>query len=126
MNVLEKILKRLEQVESELKSLKSAKSPADTANDFERLPPTSTVGKDYVAYRFGCSEVAVQRGRAGTHKLRPFLKSEKPLLWIKSDVDRVWREHSKSPKEKALEGFAKDTGRQRRKSIIKKPAAIVT
>ena len=122
------LLKRVESLEIEVKRLRSVKKSdeitIEKAAYFNSLPSDATVGKDYAAFRFGCSEVAVQRSRAGTHKLRPFLKCERPLLWIKSDVDKVWLEHSKSPKEKALEGFAKNTARKRRKSIIKKPMNV--
>ncbi|MET0753612.1 MAG: hypothetical protein ABWZ66_09570 [Pyrinomonadaceae bacterium] len=103
-----------------MKRLKSEKS-ADKAVEFERLPATATVGKDYVAYRFLCSEEAVLRGRAGTHRLRTKRVSDKPLKWIKSDVDAAWREHTKSVPEKAAEERAK--ARQvKKRSIVSRTA----
>jgi len=45
----EKVWKRLDDLEKTVERLKSEKSAADIANEFERLPATATVGKDYVA-----------------------------------------------------------------------------
>lgn len=115
------ILERIESLESEVKRLKSEKS-ADAANEFERLPATATVGKNYVAYRFLCSEEAVVRGRAGTHCLRTKQVSKKPLKWIKRDVDAAWREHTKPADERAAEERAKAKPVKKR-SIVKKQAA---
>lgn len=117
MSELERtILERLKNLELEVERLKSEKKPEDLTY-FESLPPTATVGKDYVAYRFGCSERAVMRGEAGTHRIRRV--SRKPLKFIKREVDAVWREQTKSVGEKAAEIRAE--GRQiRRRSIITK------
>jgi hypothetical protein len=117
----EKVWKRLEDLENEVERLKSVKS-ADIANDFERLPSTATVGKDYVAYRFGCTEEAVLRGRAGTHLLKNKRVSEKPLKWIKRDVDAAWREYTRPAKDKAAEERAKAKP-VRRRSIVKNRVA---
>ena len=122
MNDFQKtVLKRLDDLEKTVEQLKSENLQANKALEFERLPENATVGKDYVAYRFKCSEEAVVRGRAGTHCLRPKLVCEKPLKWIKRDVDAAWRERSKPKQEKAAEAIA-EAKPVRRKSIIPKPA----
>jgi len=120
MTEFEAILERLEYLENEVLRLAAKNSEADTANEFERLPATATVGKEYVAYRFGCSLEAVRRGRAGTNRLRAKLITTKPMRWIKRDVDEVFREWSKSATEKALGEISYASSRKRRKSIIKK------
>ncbi len=66
---------------------------------FENLPPAAVVGTDYVAYRFGCSESAVVRGRFETNKI-PRLR-DKPIAFIKRDVDAIWQNLNKSVPEKA-------------------------
>lgn len=101
MSDFEQILERLARLETEVQDLKTEKSAAEKAVDFERLPARATVGKDYVAYRFGCSENSVLRGQAGTHLVRRV--SRKPLKFIKSEVDSAWREYVKSPAEIAAE-----------------------
>jgi len=117
----EKVWKRLDDLEKKVEQLKSEKSAADCAVEFERLPNSATVGKDYAAYRFGCSEEAVVRERAGTHLLRKKLVSDKPLKWIKRDVDAAWREHTKPANEKAAEERAKAKP-VRKRSIINRAA----
>jgi hypothetical protein len=114
----EKIWKRLDRLESEVERLKSEKSAADKAAQFERLSGSATVGKDYVAYRFLCSEEAVVRGRAGTSALTAKRVSDKPLKWIKSDVDAAWRERTKPVAEKAAQARSKARTVKRRRSII--------
>lgn len=115
----ERVLERLEFLENEVRRLASGKTESETANEFERLPATATVGKEYVAYRFRCSLEAVRRGRAGTHRLRPFCITAKPMRWIKRDVDDAWREMSRSKTEKALSEISNASGTKRRRSIIK-------
>ncbi len=66
---------------------------------FENLPPAAIVGTDYVAFRFGCSESAVVRGRFETNKI-PRLR-ESRLRFIKRDVDAIWQNLNKSVPEKA-------------------------
>lgn len=114
------ILERIANLENEVKRLKSEKS-AGIANEFERLPATATVGKDYVAYRFHCSEESVVRGRAGTVRLTAKRVSDKPLKWIKRDVDAAWREYTKPAKERAAEERAKAKPVKKR-SIINRAA----
>ena len=114
------ILGRLGDLEKRVEQLESEKLQANEALEFERLPATATVGKDYVAYRFHCSEEAVRRGRAGTHRLTPKRVSDKPLKWIKADVDAAWREHTKPTAAKAAEEIAKAKTVKRRRSIITK------
>lgn len=116
------ILERISYLESEVTRLKSEKSAAaDIATQFERLPENATVGKDYVSFRFGCSEVAVMRGRAGTHLLRTKRVSAKPLKFIKRDVDAAWKKYSKPETEAAAaDERLRAKPVKRRKSIITK------
>ena len=118
----ETILERLKLLESEVKRLKSEKAAAaaDVAARFEQLPENATVGKDYAAYRFGCSEEAVVRGRAGTHLLRTKRVSDKPLKFIKRDVDAAWKQYTKPAAEKAAEERFNSKPVKRRGSIITK------
>ena len=109
------ILERIENLENEVERLKSVNPTRAAA--FEALPQNATVGKDYVAYRFGCSEEAVVRGRAGTHLLKEKRVSEKPLKWIKRDVDAAWREQTRPAKEKAAEERAKAKPVRRRSTV---------
>ncbi len=66
---------------------------------FENLPPAAIVGVDYAAFRFGCSESAVVRGRFETSKI-PRLR-DKPIAFIKRDVDAILQNLNKSVPEKA-------------------------
>ncbi len=66
---------------------------------FENLPPAAIVGTDYVAFRFCCSESAVVRGRFETSKI-PRLR-DKPIAFIKRDVDAIWQNLNRSVPEKA-------------------------
>lgn len=66
---------------------------------FENLPPTAVVGIDYVAYRFGCSESAVIRGRFETGRIPRVRK--KPIAFVKRNVDAVWQDLNRSVEEKA-------------------------
>jgi hypothetical protein len=122
VNDLVKILRRLDRLETEIAEIKKEKSAAAGAMEFEKLPDSATVGKDYVAYRFGCTEEAVRRGRAGTACLTPLRVSARPLKWIKRDVDAAWRNRARTKTEKALDAMdgAKKRDRKRRKSIIPK------
>lgn len=114
------ILKRIEDLENEVERLKCANP--NRAAAYEALPHNATVGKDYVAYRFGCSEESVVRGRAGTSRLTDKRVSDKPLKWIKRDVDAAWREHTRPAKERAAEERAK-AKQVKRRSIVKNRAA---
>lgn len=75
--------------------------PLNQVTYYENLPPTAIVGKDYVAYRFNCSEAAVVRGRFDTNQI-PRLRN-KPIAFIKRNVDAVLQNLHKSPAEKAAE-----------------------
>ena len=66
---------------------------------FENLPAAAIVGTDYAAYRFNCSESAVVRGRFDTNKI-PRLR-EKPIAFIKRNVDQVWLNLNQPVHEKA-------------------------
>lgn len=105
MTELAQILTRLENLENEVKELRSLKSEADKAIEFERLPSTATVGKDYAAFRFGCSINCVLRGAAGTNRIRRV--SSKPLKFVKKDVDAAFREYTRPVSEKAADIRAK-------------------
>lgn len=87
------LLERLEIVEAELAELKAE-------NKHANLSPHSIVGKDYVAKLFGCSEIAVSRGRCGTGGLKPVRL--KPLGFLKMQVDKYHREYTRSAREIAL------------------------
>lgn len=108
----EKILERLGFIEEELKRL-TTDNPAQAFNE---LSPDAVVGKEYVAQRFGITTRAVQRGESGTDKIRRI--SNKPMKFIKRDVDTVWAEKTKPAKQKAAEIREKTT--KRRYSIIEK------
>lgn len=109
-------------LEAQVEALKSGTTAAEEAVLFERLPRDAPVGKDYVAYRFGCTMRAVVRGEAGTGAIRRI--SKKPLKFIKREVDEAWRKHTKTPKEKAADAIANAKPR-RRLSVIKKSEATV-
>ncbi|GEM_PF-6537243 len=95
------LLQRVSQLERKVAALESGKTTTDAAIEFERLLADATVGKDYIAYRFGCSLRAVVRKLSGTHRIK--LKSRKPILAIKRDVDSAWREYNKPIPELAAE-----------------------
>lgn len=98
------LLKRIERLEALVAQLCAAPR-SDIEREptpeelWERLPPSATVGKEYVAYRFGCSVEAVQHGKAGTDKI-PRL-SRKPLKFAKREVDAAWRSHTQPLAERA-------------------------
>lgn len=79
---------------------------------YENLSPNAVVGKDYVAYRFNCSEAAVVRGRFDTDQI-PRTRN-KPIAFIKREVDAVWQNLHKSPAEKAAEIRRKVTAPKKR------------
>lgn len=112
----ETILKRLDFLEREFARLKTG--GANLGSEFEALPDSSVVGKDYVAFRFGITERAVLRGEAGTHRIRRV--SKKPLKFVKSEVDAVWRQKTKAPKKKAAD--LRENASKRRYSIVGKTA----
>ncbi len=82
---------------------------------FENLPPGAVVGVDYVSYRFGCSENAVIRGRFETDKI-PKLRN-KPIAFLKRNVDAVWLNLNKSSSEKAAEIRHKAKNKTNRRKI---------
>jgi hypothetical protein len=95
-----KILDELADLRKLVESIKSEYSIAQITY-FENLSPAAVVGVDYVAFRFGCSQDAVIRGRFETTTI-PRLRS-KPLAWIKRDVDAVWMNLNKPVSEVAAE-----------------------
>lgn len=110
--LLEKILDELQALRAEVAELRAGTA---NAHPFELLSPDSIVEKDYVAWRFGCSERAVRAGEKGTDKIKRV--SNKPLKFIKSDVDAVFRKINKSTKDQA-EYFRQTARPVRRKLII--------
>lgn len=118
---IENILKRLGALEQEVERLKSAGNSNEFTVEkiayFEALPANSTVGKDYISFRFGCSLRAVTRKEAGTRRIK--LVSRKPIKAIKRDVDAAFREHTKPASAKAAEARAKArTVKRRRRSNL--------
>ncbi len=93
-----KILSEIADLRKLVESLKSDFT-INQITYFENLPPAAIVGTDYVAYRFGCSGSAVIRGRFGTERI-PRLRN-KPIAFIKRDVDAVWQNLNKPIPEKA-------------------------
>ncbi len=90
------ILERLDTLTKAVESLRSDFTISQITY-FENLPPTAMVGVDYVAYRFGCSEAAVVRGRFDTNKIPRF--RNKPIAFIKRNVDAIWHELNKPVSE---------------------------
>ena len=86
------ILERLDTLTKAVESLRSDFTISQITF-FENLPPTATVGTDYVAYRFGCSQSAVVRGRFDTDKIPRF--RNKPIAFVKRNVDAVWHDLNK-------------------------------
>ena len=86
------ILERLDTLTKAVESLRSDFTISQITF-FENLPPTAVVGADYVAYRFGISQSAVVRGRFDTNKI-PRVRN-KPIAFIKRNVDAVWHELNK-------------------------------
>lgn len=101
MTVFEKtILERLDALTKAVESLRSDFTISQITY-FENLPPTAVVGADYVAYRFGINQSAVVRGRFDTDKI-PRARN-KPLAFIKRNVDAVWNNLNKPVSEAAAE-----------------------
>jgi hypothetical protein len=95
-----KILEELQSLRAEITALRSNYSILQSTY-FENLAPDAVVGADYVAHRFGCSEAAVVRGRFDTDKIPRF--RQKPLAFIKREVDAVFKALTRSPSERAAE-----------------------
>lgn len=93
-----KVIEKLNDLCQRFDALKS-ETTISQVSYFENLPPDAVVGSDYVAYRFGCSESAVVRGRFETKKI-PRLR-KKPLAFLKRNVDAVFNEINQSIEEKA-------------------------
>jgi hypothetical protein len=93
-----RVLQELADLRKTVESLKSDYSISQITY-FENLTPAAVVGTDYVAYRFGCNESAVIRGRFETDKI-PRIRN-KPIAFIKRNVDAVWEDLNKSIPEKA-------------------------
>ena len=107
----QRVLSELADLRQIVESLRSDYSIAQITY-FENLPPAAIVGADYVAFRFSCSESAVVRGRFETSQI-PRLR-DKPIAFIKRDVDAVWLNLNKSVPEKAaiLRHKVKNTSRR--------------
>lgn len=96
----QKILIELQALRAEIVALRENYSLLQVTY-FENLSPSAPVGVDYAAFRFGCSEAAVIRGRFGTDKI-PRLRN-KPIAFQKKDVDAAFKNLTKSPSEKAAQ-----------------------
>jgi hypothetical protein len=96
----QKILEKIAALESAVNSLRSEFTISQITY-FENLPAGAVVGVDYASYRFGCSQDAVIRGRFETDKI-PRLRN-KPIAFIKRNVDAVWLNLNKSTSETAAE-----------------------
>lgn len=115
------ILHELAALRGEVRELR--RMQASERHPFELLPDSAVVGKDYVAWRFGISERAVRCGEKGTKEIRRV--SNRPLKFIKRDVDAAFDKTKNAARDAAykLRQNAKPIQR-RRKSIIKKAAAV--
>ena len=98
MSFEQRVLKELADLRRIVEALRTDYSFAQITY-FENLSPAAVVGVDYVAFRFGCSESAVVRGRFETDKI-PKLRN-KPLAFIKRNVDSVWLNLNQTTQEKA-------------------------
>lgn len=94
----QKVLSEIADLRKLVESLRSDYSIAQMTF-FENLPSAAVVGTDYVAFRFGCSETAVVRGRFETNRI-PRLR-DKPIAFIKRNVDVVWLNLNQPIQEKA-------------------------
>ena len=100
-----KMLQEIKALTQKVERLECA-SNINQVTYFENLRSDAIVGADYVAYRFNCSESAVIRGRFGTDQIRRI--RNKPLRFIKREVDSVFREMTRPPEDKAaFERFKK-------------------
>jgi hypothetical protein len=116
MSEFEQILAELAQLKCAFNELRSNFTISQTTY-FENLPPDAVVGVDYVSYKFGCSQNAVVRGRFGTDKIPRF--REKPIAYIKRNVDSVFGEFNKSVSEIAAEYRHKSkTGKRSKKTKL--------
>lgn len=108
----QKILSELSDLRHLVEGLRSDYSLAQLTY-FENLPPAAVVGTDYVAFRFGCSESAVVRGRFETDKI-PRLRN-KPLAFIKRNVDAVWLNLNQPVADKAAKYRHESKNKMRKK-----------
>lgn len=107
----QRVLSEIADLRKLVESLRSDYSLAQMTF-FENLPPAAVVGVDYVAFRFGCSEAAVVRGRFETNRI-PRLR-DKPIAFIKRNVDAVWLNLNQPIQEKAAK-YRHDTKQKREK-----------
>lgn len=105
--------KQLDALSREVAALRETKSAAA----FENLPSDAVVGKDYVAWKFGCSIRAILNGEAGTADIPRFSKC--PLKFIKSKVDACFENRKKQPVAKRAKDAIKQA-KPRRYSIVGK------
>lgn len=94
----QKLIEEIQSLRAEMSAMRS-EFALSKITYFENLPIDAVVGCDYVAYRFGTSETAVRRGRFNTGAI-PRLR-EKPIAFLKRNVDAVFQEKTRPPKEKA-------------------------
>ena len=96
----QKVLAELASLRQMVESLRSDFTISQITY-FENLPPAAVVGVDYVAYKFNVSESAVVRGRFDTDRIRRL--RQKPLAFIKREVDQIFMEITKPSSEVAAE-----------------------
>ena len=105
MTELEQIKAKLAQLEEEMIFLRAASG----------LPsPDAIVGAEYVARLIDCPPESVVRGRFGTDRLRRV--REKPVGFVKREVDE-WHRRNITPKEEKAAEIRRKTGLIRRKKI---------
>ena len=100
MNAEQEILQELKNIREELAAMREHYDIA-RITFYENIAPNAIVGVDYAAYRFGCSESAVVRGRFDTDKIPRF--RQKPLKFKKSDVDATFKQLTRPTAERAAE-----------------------
>jgi hypothetical protein len=92
------ILNKLDELTRTVAALKAENSISRLIY-FENLSPAAVVGADYVSFRLNVPESAVLRGRFRTNEIKRF--RQKPLAWIKRDVDSFFQMINESTSEKA-------------------------
>jgi hypothetical protein len=108
------LLERIDMLAAAVEALRS-ENALSRITYFENLAPGAVVGADYVAYKFSVSESAVIRGRFDTDRIRRF--RQKPLAFIKREVDAVFMELTKPSSEVAAEYRHKINQKMRDKKL---------
>lgn len=93
----------LDQIKSRLAALEEEVIFLRVAN--KAVSPDAIVGAEYVAALINCYPDSVVRGRFGTDELRRV--REKPVGFVKKEVDAWHKENIKTVSEKAAENRRK-------------------